>query len=69
MKILKFFAVLILTLTFFSCKEPTTELIQLDAPMFSNPSGTYLAGQAIYLTCPEYGADIYYTTDGSEPTN
>lgn len=69
MKTLKLLAVLILALALFSCKEPTTELIQLDDPMFSNASGTYLSGQAIYLTCPEYGASIHYTTDGSEPTN
>lgn len=69
MKTLMFVAVLLLALVLFSCKEPTTELIQLDDPMFSNASGTYLSGQAIYLTCPEYGASIYYTTDGSDPTN
>jgi len=68
MKTLKLLAVLILAIVLISCKEPTTELIQLDDPMFSNASGTYLSGQAIYITCPEYGASIYYTTDGSDPT-
>ncbi|MFA6720667.1 MAG: chitobiase/beta-hexosaminidase C-terminal domain-containing protein [Candidatus Cloacimonadaceae bacterium] len=69
MKTPVFLAILILALTFFSCVKPTTELIQLDDPMFSHASGTYLSGQAIYLTCSEYGASIYYTTDGSEPSN
>ena len=69
MKVLKFMAVLMLSLLLFSCVKPTTELIQLDDPMFSPGGGTYLSGQAIYLTCPEYGASIHYTTDGSEPSN
>lgn len=68
MKAIKFLTVLLLVLTLFSCKKPITELIQLDTPMFSVASGTYLAGQAVYLTCAEYGASIYYTADGSEPT-
>lgn len=69
MKVLKFMAVLMLSFLLFSCVKPTTELIQLDDPMFSPGGGTYLSGQAIYLTCPEYGASIHYTTDGSEPSN
>ncbi len=69
MKTLKLLAILLLVLTFVSCKKPVTELIQLDTPMFSVASGTYLSGQAVYLTCPEYGASIYYTTDGSDPTD
>lgn len=69
MKTLKILAVLMLVLTLFSCKKPITELIQLDDPIFNPEQGTYPSGQAIQLTCPEYGASIYYTTDGSEPTN
>ncbi len=70
MKNLKYLVFLLLVLSLFSChKKPPTDLIQLDAPMFSHPSGNYYTGQAIYLTCSEYGASIYYTTDGSDPTD
>ena len=70
MKNLKYLVFLLLVLSLFSChKKPPTDLIQLDAPIFSHPSGDYYTGQAIYLTCAEYGASIYYTTDGSDPTD
>lgn len=67
MKIPRFFAVLPLILLVFSCSEHTTELIQLDPPAFNPGSGEYYSGQAITITAPEYGAQIYYTADGSEP--
>ncbi len=69
MKTLKLLAVLMLVLFLFSCKKPITELIQLEDPIFNPEEGTYYSGQAIQLTCPEYGASIHYTTDGSEPDN
>ena len=70
MKNMKYLVFLLLVLSLFSChKKPPTDLIQLDAPIFSHPSGSYYTGQAIYLTCAEYGASIYYTTDGSDPTD
>jgi hypothetical protein len=69
MKTLRLTLILLLALLLFSCTDNTTELIQLDDPIFSPMSGTYLSGQAIYLNCQEYGASIYYTTDGTEPTD
>ena len=68
MKNFRFNLILVLVLFSLSCSKKTTELIQLDAPIFNPGSGTYLAGQAIYITCPEYGASIYYTVNGSDPT-
>jgi hypothetical protein len=68
MKILRFLAVLPLFLLAFSCTEHTTELIQLDPPAFNPDSGEYYSGQAVSITNPEYGAEIYFTVDGSEPT-
>jgi len=68
MKNYRFILILVLVLFSFSCSKKTTELIKLDAPIFNPGSGTYLAGQAIYITCPEYGASIYYTVNGSDPT-
>lgn len=69
MKILRFLVVLPLILLVFSCSEKTTELIQLDDPIFNPASGTYFPGQVITITCPEYGATIRYTVDGSDPTD
>jgi len=68
MKILRFLAVLPLFLLAFSCTEHTTELIQLDPPEFSPPSGEWYPEQVITITPPEIGASIYYTVDDSEPT-
>lgn len=40
-----------------------------ERPVFS-PSGALFAGsQTVQITCPTAGAQIYYTTDGSEPTD
>ena len=38
----------------------------LAEPVFSLSDGTYFESQELSITAPE-GADIYYTTDGSEP--
>jgi len=67
MKILRFLLVLCLIGLAFSCTKKVTELIQVDDPIFNPASGTYFPGQVIAITCPEYGATIRYTTDGSEP--
>lgn len=38
------------------------------APVFDISGGSYKENQKLTLTCPAEGAVIYYTTDGSEPT-
>ena len=38
------------------------------APTFSVPGGTYTKPQSVELSCATDGATIYYTLDGSEPT-
>lgn len=42
--------------------------VSVDAPAFSVNSGTYSSEFAVELTCATDGATIYYTTDGSTPT-
>ncbi len=39
------------------------------APVFSAPGGWYKAGFSLSLSCPEKGAAIHYTLDGSEPSD
>lgn len=39
------------------------------APVFSIESGSYIGTQKIGLSCATADATIFYTTDGSEPTN
>ena len=41
----------------------------LPAPTFSVVSGTYNTVQNVEINCTAEGAKIYYTTDGTEPTN
>jgi hypothetical protein len=38
------------------------------APTFDPPAGSYSPGTEVYLHCPTSGADIRYTTDGSNPS-
>lgn len=37
-------------------------------PVFDPPGGTYYEAEQVSITCATDGAVIYYTTDGSEPT-
>ena len=38
------------------------------APVITPPAGTYITSQQITITCDTFVASIYYTTDGSEPS-
>ena len=42
--------------------------VQLSTPKFSIAPGTYDETQYVTITCADAGATIYYTTDGSNPT-
>ncbi len=42
--------------------------VQISAVTASPAGGVYNQGQVIILTCPTEDAGIYYTTDGTEPT-
>ena len=46
----------------------TVSMPQLDAPVFSPAAGTYADSVTFSITCANEGAEIHYTTDGSEPT-
>ena len=39
----------------------------VEAPVFSPAAGTYATAQSVTISCATSPADIYYTTDGSEP--
>lgn len=40
-----------------------------DAPTFSVASGSYLETKSVTISCATQGSTIYYTLDGSNPTN
>ena len=41
----------------------------VEAPTFSPAAGTFTEAQNVTISCETSGATIYYTTDGTEPTN
>ena len=41
---------------------------QTEKPVINPPTGTYFGSQVVTITCGTSGADIYYTTNGSSPT-
>ena len=40
----------------------------VETPVITPATGTFTSAQSVTITCGTSGADIYYTTDGSEPT-
>lgn len=55
-----------------SCYDYSTTCaaaIDVATPAFSVKEGTYSSAQSVEITCTTSGAKIYYTTDGTEPTN
>ena len=68
MKYLKYLAVLILVFPIlFACSNSTTEINTTSAPEFNPAGGTYSTTQNVSITCATAGADIHYTTNGTEP--
>lgn len=47
----------------------TKKTAGIDAPEFVYPGGTFVGSKVIAIRCTTEGAKIYYTTDGSTPTN
>lgn len=54
------------TLAFQKLIGSTTQTVA--APAFNPAAGTYTSAQTITITCATSGAEIRYTTDGTEPT-
>lgn len=48
--------------------QATVVAAAVEAPTFSVAGGSYADVQNVELKCATSGADIYYTTDGTEPT-
>ena len=47
----------------------TAPAVAVAAPTFSPAGGTYTEAQSVTISCTTENATIYYTTDGSEPSN
>lgn len=47
-------------------QEPTATTVAM--PLISPPTGLYTSEQEVTITCRTKDADIYYTTDGTDPT-
>jgi len=43
--------------------------LQVAKPVFSVPAGAYTTAQTLTITCATPGATIYYSTNGSDPSN
>lgn len=46
-----------------------TPAAAVEAPVFSVAEGNYTEDQTVTITCATTGADIFYTLDGSDPTD
>ncbi|WP_242949364.1 chitobiase/beta-hexosaminidase C-terminal domain-containing protein, partial [Butyrivibrio proteoclasticus] len=46
-----------------------TEKQKVATPTFSPEAGTYTGEQSVIISCTTDGAEIYYTTDGSDPSS
>lgn len=62
------FFLLGITVTFFAgCSDTTEPVRTVAAPVFSITDSTYTVPQSVTITTETSGAEIRYTTDGSEP--
>ena len=50
-------------------KEVEASVQTVEAPTFTPSGGTYTETQTVIVNCETAGATIYYTTDGTTPTN
>lgn len=66
----RFFTTLILTVlvSVVAFADDTESLETVASPQFSVMSDTYQDAQFVELICPTEGAEIYFTLDGSTPT-
>lgn len=67
-KELLFLCVVLFSLVAFSCELDPPVQTQAEAPVFSPKPGVYTDSVSVSISTDTAGASIYYTTDGSEPT-
>lgn len=53
----------------FSCEDNPTDPNTVATPTFSPAAGLYDNAQTVTISCATIDADIYYTTDGTTPTD
>ncbi len=46
----------------------TIDIVDVALPKFSPPGGIYSTGQRVFITCSTASSIVYYTNDGSDPT-
>lgn len=61
-------SLIIAGLLLFSCSDSTKPKGTVATPTFSPSGGTYSSGRMITISCETEEVKIYYTTDGSSPT-
>ncbi len=60
---------LTICLLLFACEKSTEPQETITTPFFNPAGGTYFSAQAVEIKCNTSGVSLYYTTDGTEPSD
>lgn len=64
----KFLLLCLVCLVLFACDKTTEPEDTITTPSFNPPAGTYFSPQSVRIDCTIPGVTIYYTLDGTEPS-